>query len=251
MHAEPDLASAGPTQLPSGEYIEADTKAVEEASGGWLLVRAPLEDKIQIMSEKPLEYQDGWLHKAPIEDAEFQLGSKVAALVHVPEHPVLEIIKKLPPWNKDGIPLWMKNSVAELYTGKVFGIVKKRDVDDFGRFLVQRPSGSVPERVATTPDLLVGPKVRAKQTCIAGALGLVLAGVIGGGFHAKSWVRGDGEFSRGKFAWPQLVGWFSISALLITPIATWPCYIFANSQASTVCVVCWINLLLYADLFNE
>mmetsp|Transcript_63832 Transcript_63832/g.128095 ORF Transcript_63832/g.128095 Transcript_63832/m.128095 type:complete len:109 (-) Transcript_63832:54-380(-) len=108
----------------------------------------------------------------------------------------------------------------------------------------------MPERIATSTELMIPPRARLRQTALAGLVGLALSAVLGVGVHAKAWVQGE-KFDVGKMAWPQLVGWASIAAFFLTPAATLPCYGFANSQASTACVVACINMLFYNDLFGE
>ncbi|CAE8635169.1 unnamed protein product, partial [Polarella glacialis] len=149
----------------------------------WMLVRAPAEEDIEIMGDKPLEYKDGWLHtpSSSLKVAELQLGDKVAARIDVPSHPVLDSLRALPPF-KGGrkLPDWIVASVCELHTGKVGGVVKR------GRFLVQRPSGAMPERIATEAAMLQVPKERARRTVLAAILGLGLSTLMGGLLHARA-----------------------------------------------------------------
>mmetsp|Transcript_9971 Transcript_9971/g.22267 ORF Transcript_9971/g.22267 Transcript_9971/m.22267 type:complete len:307 (-) Transcript_9971:70-990(-) len=245
LREEADAAAAVVAELPSGELVEAVGDADSELD--WLLVRAPMEDEVNAMSDKPLLYQDGWLHGATLEAAEHQLGDKVAARIDPEAHPVVEALKTVLRWQGKpdaSPPSWFIASVAELYTGKVAGVVRK------GRFLVQRPSGAVPERVTMPPELLIVPRDRARKTALAGLLGFAFAASLGTSLHAIAWLRGE-PVSLGRMAWPQLVTWLSISALLLTPGTVGPCIGFANSPASTGCVAAWINLLFYSDLFSE
>lgn len=229
-------------ELPAGELVET---MLDVSSGAeWFLVRAPLEDEVQAMSDKPLEYRDGWLLRPALDRAEHQLGDSVAARIDVTTHPVVNAMKSLPPWRDSGVPDWVHASVAELYTGKVTGVTRH------GRFLVQRPSGAVPERVASEPEMLLVPKERARLTFRAGLVGFAIAVLAGTAFHGRRWAKGE-RFDVGKMAWPQLVGWALIGAVFISPLATVPCIIFTNSQGSTALVVAWINLLLYNDYFGE
>lgn len=232
-------------ELPKGELVEA--VGLKEASAElpeWLLVRSPAEEQIEIMSDKPLAYQDGWLSNAPLQPAEYQLGTRVAARVDVNSHPALDLLRQLPWWRGTTLPDWIVASVAELHKGKIGGVVKN------GRYLVQRPAGAMPERVATTAALLITPKERAKRTVLAGFIGLVLSGLFGSAIHAWAWMRGERSDS-GRVAWPKLVGWMTLITVILTPAAVLPCFGFANSPASTACVVAWINMLLYSDLFND
>lgn len=245
LYAETDVAAEPLAELSQGELVEAIGDIDEGAHREWLLVRFPLEDQVESMSDKPLAYQNGWLFRASLQRAEHQLGDKVAALVDVSStHPVLGLLRKFPWWKHSGPPTWMASWVSELYTGKVEGVIQQE------RFLVQRPAGAMPERIATKTDLLVTPKARARQTATAGLVGLALSTIVGLGAHARAWLRGERP-DTGRSAWPQLVGWASICAVLLTPAVALPCYGFANSQASTMCVVAGINLLLYRDLFGE
>lgn len=261
LHAEADTAAVEVAELEAGDLVEAaaDVDVVRlSPEGGWLLVRSPLEDKVDVMSDKPLQYQEGWLALVPsegmpndgavnagpcLERAEVQLGDRVAARVNVESHPVLDVLKKLPPW-QNGLPGWMVTSVSEIYTGKIGGIVKR------GRFVVQRPSGAMPERIATKAALLILPRDRARQTAVAGFIGLGISVALGTAIHAHAWMRGH-PVDSGLMAWTPLVGWLTLIVVFITPFAILPCYGFANSQASTACVVAWLNLLLYCDLFSE
>mmetsp|Transcript_50795 Transcript_50795/g.107793 ORF Transcript_50795/g.107793 Transcript_50795/m.107793 type:complete len:357 (-) Transcript_50795:48-1118(-) len=252
LRAEASESAEVLAELSEGDFLEGMPDKLEPA-GGWLLVRAPLEDKIDVMSEKPLEYQDGWIAVMPpareeglpelLERAELQLGDKVAARVHVETHPVLDNLKKLP-FFKDGLPSWMPVSVAEIYTGRIGGVAVR------GRYIVQRPPGAMPERIAALPERIVLPKARAKQTTIAGLLGLGLSLAIGVVLHMRKWAQGE-EFSVGRFAYEPLSGWCALIMVFLTPITIYPCYLFSNSQASTVVTVLWMNLLLYNDLFSE
>lgn len=266
LHTEPDVSSPILVELKQGELIETvagslPAATVEEDAAEdvpeWLLVRSPSAEEIEIMSDKPLDYVDGWLHvdaetRRALEPAEHQLGDKIGARIDPPTHPVLDALRRLPPWRapsglvKDAKPLpkWMVASVYEIYTGKIEGSVKG------GRFLVQRPSGAIPERVAHGPDLLVTPKQRWRKTLWAGLLGLTLSMLIGSCFHAKAWARGVNP-NGGRMAWPQLVGWMTIISVFASPMIVGPCYLFVNSQAATVCTVTGLNMLLYVDLFGE
>lgn len=230
-------------ELRAGELLEVVT-AEGTLESEWLHVRSPTEEQIEIMSDKPLNYQVGWLHKAALEAAEHQLGERVAARIDIPNHPVLDIVKKLPPWQHRGeLPSWMGASVAELHPGFIGGVVRG------GKFLVQRPSGAMPERIATTADLIVVPKERLRRTVIAAGLGLALSCLIGSATHLKEWRSGESS-DLGRVSWPKLVGWLSIVVLVLTPAAIVPCFGFVNSPASTTCAVAFINLLLYSDLFS-
>lgn len=254
VHAEADAASAEVAELEEGHLVEAAGMVDLEGAppeGGWLLVRSPLEDKLDVMSDKPLEYQDGWIPiettegERMVERAELQLGNKVAARVFVETHPVLDLLKKLPPWKESGLPEWMRAAVAELYTGKIGGVAKR------SRFVVQRPSGAMPERVAVRVGMIIVPKDRARQTTIAGLLGLSASLLVGLGIHAYSWQVLGRPVDFGLMAWPPLVGWVTLILVFLTPVTIWPSYLFANSQAATACVVAWMNMLLYYDLFSE
>lgn len=253
VHAEASAASEELTELEEGAFVEVSGHVDVEGAppeGGWLLVRSPLEDKMDVMSDKPLEYQDGWIPVATedgekmVERAELQLGQKVAARVFVETHPVLDLLKKLPPWKDGELPFWMRAAVAELYTGKIGGVAQR------SRFVVQRPSGAMPERVAVKVDLLVLPKERARQTTLAGLLGLAISLAIGLGVHGLSWAQGR-PTDYGLMAWQPLVGWVTLIFVFLTPVTIGPSYMFANSQAATCTIVAWMNMLLYYDLFSE
>ncbi|CAE7578891.1 unnamed protein product [Symbiodinium necroappetens] len=85
-------------------------------------------DNVEVMSERPLEYQEGWIHlpSTSLQIAEHQLGDRLAGRVDVPDHPVMNLVRKLPPWAGHPLPDWMPASVCELHTGKVGGIVRGR-----------------------------------------------------------------------------------------------------------------------------
>lgn len=239
--------------------------------GGWLLVRAPQEDRLDVMSDKPLAYKDGWIALGPVADgsaeqvisdsdavstssatadmrsivepAELQLGQKVAALVIPETHPVLQNLKKLPMY-KDGLPEWMKNCVAELYTGRISGVAMR------GRFVLQRPSGAMPERIATAYAKFLLPRRRFKKTAVAGILGFFLSIAIGTSIHGWGWMHGV-SYEFGRMAFVPYIQWLTLITVFLTPLAIIPCYIFANSEAATCCVVAFINMLLYHDLFAD
>lgn len=248
LRQDADIHSEVIAELPCGLMVEAFGNIDE--SREWLLVRSPVEDKVDIMSDMPLEYQDGWLRHASVKRAEHQLGDRVAALTAPESHPLFEALRVLPPWRggpcTPGAPLpdWIIAAVSELHTGKIGGVVKE------GRYVVQRPSGAMPARLATTHDLLLVPRDRARRTVLAGFIGLAISLAIGLAAHAGAWLRGE-RHDAGRMAWPQLVGWMSIVAVVLVPLTVMPCYTFANSQGSTMVVVAWINLLLYNDLFGE
>lgn len=279
LRAEASAAAEAVASLEAGDLVEASGEfdvVGAPPEGGWLLVRSSLEDKIDVMSDKPLEYQDGWLAIAPpatdavaaaerasadggeaaedgqpqspagplLERTALQLGDKVAARVHPESHPVLGLLKKVPHWRDNGLPSWMRIAVAEIYAGRVGGVVQR------GRFLIQRPSGAMPERVAVKDERIVVPRERAKETAICGLIGLAASLVIGSIVHARAWMKGD-SVDHGLRAWPLLVGWATLVTVFLAPIVAAPCYTFANTQAATVTVVVWMNLLLYNDLFAE
>eukprot|EP00929_Paragymnodinium_shiwhaense_P014712 TRINITY_DN122666_c0_g1_i1.p1 TRINITY_DN122666_c0_g1~~TRINITY_DN122666_c0_g1_i1.p1 ORF type:complete len:345 (+),score=60.37 TRINITY_DN122666_c0_g1_i1:58-1092(+) len=246
--ADPEADSEAVLELPAGELLEAfgDVDSDRE----WLLVRSPLEDDVELMSDKPLAYQDGWLHDADVKKTSFQLGDTVTARTESDIHPAFEAMRLVPPWRPGAagggapIPDWIRRSVNELYNGKVAGVTKN------GRFLVQRPAGAMPERVVTTADFLYTPKERKRRAIAAGIIGLAVSAVIGVSVHGYSWLRGE-KFQTGRMSWPNLVGWLCIVSVVVVPFTIWPCYLCSNSQASTVVVVAWLNLLFYNDLFGE
>ncbi|CAK9002095.1 unnamed protein product, partial [Durusdinium trenchii] len=141
--------------LTSGELLigvgEEALQVGSDVANGWLFVRRPTEESVEIMSDKPLEYQDGWIHlpDAPVEMAEHQLGDRLAGRVDVPDHPVTNVLKALPFCRGQELPDWIPGSVCELHTGKVGGVLKG------GRFLLQRPSGAVPERLMLESSMLL------------------------------------------------------------------------------------------------
>merc|ERR1712217_11412 len=103
LHPEPqvfdaNIDAADLVEIPKGELVQA-IGDVDGPAHDWLLVRSPLEDMFESMSEKPLLYQDGWLYRPSFEIAEHQLGAKAAGRVDNEMHPVLEQLQKLPPWN--------------------------------------------------------------------------------------------------------------------------------------------------------
>merc|ERR1712151_24361 len=102
------------------------------------------------------------------------------------------------------LPTWLLSSVSEFHTGKIEGVVKE------GRYLLQRPSGAIPERLALTPDFLLPPKARARKTGVAAILGLAIACVMGTVNHAFFWISGE-TFTFGKFAWSSLAGWIMLT----------------------------------------
>ncbi|CAK9002093.1 unnamed protein product, partial [Durusdinium trenchii] len=138
--------------LTSGELLigvgEEALQVGSDVANGWLFVRRPTEESVEIMSDKPLEYQDGWIHlpDAPVEMAEHQLGDRLAGRVDVPDHPVTNVLKALPFCRGQELPDWIPGSVCELHTGKVGGVLKG------GRFLLQRPSGAVDVGVLDVVD---------------------------------------------------------------------------------------------------
>jgi len=228
--------------IPAGELLEV----VGEASAHveWLPVRAPLEDKLEVMSEKPLEYQDGWLFEPNFELAEHKLGDKVTVRVDATSHPLLDTLKMLPWWKSSDLPSWIVASVSELYNGKIHGVVKQ------GRFMIQRPTGSMPERLATSASMLLVSRQRARQTTYAGLLGLVLSAAFALALHARQWAKGE-LYDFGRKSLGNLVGWLTLVIVFTTPLSIAPCYVFVNSPASTCCVVVGINMLLYNDIFGE
>lgn len=242
LYADPDTSGGVLTEIPTGELVE--TMSDLDSPGAWRYVRNPIEDNIDAMSDKPLSYQDGWVQCSSLEMAEYQIGDKVAVRFEVQSHPVLDVLKRMPPWKETSLPPWMAASVAEMCTGKVAGVVKS------GRFLVQRPSGAIPERVATRAQFVVLPKDRWRQTAFAGAVGMAISLAFGLALHARSWLRGE-RFDIGRMAWPQLFGWATISIVALTPLTVGPCYVFTNSPGSTAAVVAWISQLFYFDLFGE
>lgn len=242
LYANADAACDVLAEIPSGELVE--TMSELDGYGEWRLVRSPVEQNIDVMSDKPLEFLDGWVQCSALELAEHQIGDKVTVRFEVGSHPVLDLLKKVPPWKGAPLPPWMAACVAEMATGKIGGVVKN------GRFLVQRPAGAVPERVATSSELVVLPKDRWRQTAKAGVVGLAISLVFGTILHARSWLRGE-RSDIGRMAWPQLVGWAVLSTVAVVPFTVGPCYMFTNSPGSTALVVAWISQLFYFDLFGD
>merc|ERR1712217_926514 len=101
-----------------------------------------------------------------------------------------------------------------------------------GRFLLQRPSGAIPERLALTTEFLVPPRDRKRYTGIAALIGLGISVIIGVGAHARYWIRGE-RFSAGTYNYTNFSAWLIFTALIITPLTAWPCYIFTNSTGAT------------------
>ncbi|CAL1143025.1 unnamed protein product [Cladocopium goreaui] len=175
--------------------------------------------------------------------AAHQLGDRLAGRVDVPDHPVINLLKSLPPFKGSPLPDWIPGSVCELHTGKVGGVLKG------GRFLLQRPAGAVPERLALESEMLLTHKERRRSTAIAATLGVAFAALVGVSLHLREWLRGQTEVSRKT--WPQLGVWLLYAPVLVTPASALPCYGLSNSPGSTFCVVAAINLLFYSDLFSE
>lgn len=248
LRAEPDLSSEVVATLPQNELAEAfgDVDPAGEASPReWLLVRAPLEEHVDMMSDKPLQYRDGWLHRAAFRRAPHQLGDKVAALAECESHPFYDAMRLVPPWRGGApIPPWLVDSLSELQTGKVGGVAMR------GRFVVQRPSGAIPERAVAVEARIMTRKQRGRYATLAGALGLLFSSALGVASHVGGWLQGE-RWDAGPLAWPQLVGWFSIVAIIITPATAGAGYVAHNTRASTVAVVAWINMLLYNDIFGQ
>lgn len=249
MYKEANLTAELLKELPSGELLVAAGEPALKVAGGdggepWLWVQSPTEETVEIMSEKPLEYEEGWIHvpDAGLEVATHQLGDRLTGRVDVPDHPVTNLVKQLP-FFQGPLPDWIPHSVCELHDGKVGGVLKG------GRFLLQRPSGAVPERLVLEGNLLLTRKERRKHTAWAATLGVAFAGLVGLGFHTREYLRGTTEVSRKT--WPQLGVWLLYAPVLITPATALPCYGLSNSPGSTFCVVAAINLLFYSDLFSE
>jgi len=227
-------------EVPDGEFVEAFGDTESE----WLLVRRSLEDdNIDVMSDSPLRYQDGWLHHADLSVTEHQIGDRVTARTQFPEHPLLDLAKALPHW-KGNAPGWLYASVAEMHTGKIGGILQG------GRYLVQRPSGAIPERIAQEPELLITPRERAKRTTIAGLLGFLVATTVGTCAHARCWARGESS-EHGRSAAILLLGWLTVSVVFVTPGTLFPAFLLAVSPLTSFNSALLLNLLLYVDLMGE
>lgn len=230
-------------ELPEGELLEAFRDV--DHSAQWILVRRSLEDRVDSMSEKPLEYEDGWLFGATLEKAPHQLGDKVAARIKHDEHPAFQILRAVPPWrNGRPVPQWFETAVLDLNAGKIGGVMQR------SRFLVQRPSGAIPERVAVESDLIVVPRQKAKQAVLWGILGFVGSCILAGLLHCVAWMRGA-SMDYGRRAWVTLVGWATFVAVFLVPLSILPCIVFSVSQAATGLTVVWLAVLLYGDLFAE
>lgn len=169
LYKEADASAELLEELPSGELLVAVGEDVLKVGTpevpNWLSVRSPTEETVEIMGEKPLEYQDGWILADAVELAAHQLGDRLAGRVDVPDHPVINLLKSLPPFKGSPLPDWIPGSVCELHTGKVGGVLKG------GRFLLQRPAGAVPERLALESEMLLTHKERRRSTAIAATLG--------------------------------------------------------------------------------
>lgn len=241
--SDADQSSDVLSELASGDLVE--TASDVDTGREWILVRSPLEDRVAGMSETPLQYLDGWLHNAQLERTDVQLGDKVAARVSPDSHPCYDVLRQLPAYRGDAsLPAWIVGSVSEHHTGKVGGVLRN------GHFLVQRPSGAIPERIGGPRTMLLKPKERKRITGKAAIIGFLLSTTLGVSAHIYSWLRGE-RYDCGPTAYPQVVGWTSLTATILSPLATIPCYLFANSQASTICVVMGLNLLFYQDLFGR
>jgi len=209
----------------------------------WVLVRRPLESDIEVMSEKPLLYEAGWLKDAKIQHADFQLGEKVSVKVETLSHIVLDMARKVPFW-KTALPWWLTESLAEVHSGKVAGVVQQ------GRFMVQRPSGAIPERMAVEAKVIMRRRQLAKRTLAGAVVGAVVATALGFLGHSFAWFRGA-PLDTGLKGWPRLVGWMTITTVFITPGSYIACYIFTTSQMGAAALVVWLDMLLYKDLFGE
>lgn len=243
--SEADVASAAITELQAGDLVEAVGDIEDSNFREWLLVRSPGEEAIDSMSDKPLAYQTGWLHQPELDSAEHQLGDKVVVQVDTSSaHPVLGLLRTMLSWWGREMPPWIKATVSELHAGKIGGLVKN------GRFLVQRPCGAMPERMAARPEAIMHPSSHKKQAALAGSVGLVLSVFIGTAAHGYAWLHGDAVQS-GRMGYPNLIGWMTLVTCLLTPLVTLPCYNFANTLASTAGVVLFINLVFYCDLFGQ
>lgn len=230
-------------ELPEGELLEAFRDV--DHSAEWILVRRSLEDRVDSMSEKPLEYEDGWLRGASVEKAPHQLGDKVAARIEHDEHPAFQLVRLVPPFrNGRPIPKWFETAVLDLNAGKIGGVAQR------GRFVVQRPSGAIPERVAVTQDLVVVPRQKAKDAVLWGIIGFVAACFLATGLHCVAWMRGAST-DYGRRAWVTLVGWATFVSVFLVPLSIIPCIMFSVSQASVGLMVIWLSMLLYSDLFSD
>ncbi|CAK9002089.1 unnamed protein product, partial [Durusdinium trenchii] len=187
--------------LTSGELLigvgEEALQVGSDVANGWLFVRRPTEDMVRA-----------------VEMAEHQLGDRLAGRVDVPDHPVTNVLKALPFCRGQELPDWIPGSVCELHTGKVGGVLKG------GRFLLQRPSGAVPERLMLESSMLLTRKDRRRNTAIAAALGLVFATVVGASIHLREWLRGQTQL--GRKTWPQLLVWLLYAPVLVTPATALP-----------------------------
>merc|ERR1712216_752755 len=171
-------------------------------------------------------------------------GDKVAARVESTTHPVLEFMRFLPMWREAPLPKLMLEAVSEFHTGKIGGVVKK------GRFLVQRPSGAIPERIAAEVEFLLVPRQRKRRTALSAFIGMVSALCLGTAMHSWKWLHGR-PMDQGRFAWVNLVGYTTIVVVFLTPLMTWPCYSFSISLLSTATSIECLDLLFYFDLLTE
>jgi len=242
LRREPREAAETLYELPCGELMEtfADFTDVPPE---WVLVRRPLENDIEVMSDKPLLYEAGWLQNAQIERAEYQLGEKVCVKVEARSHILLDMARKMPIW-KTALPGWLTESLAEVYSGKVAGVVQQ------GRFMIQRPSGAIPERFALEDNFIMRRRQVAKRTLAGVAMGAVVATALGFLGHSLAWC-GGAPLDSGLKGWPRLVGWLTIGTVFITPGSYLACYIFTTSQMAAAALVVWLDMLMYKDLFGE
>lgn len=243
LYTDPDVSSPVLEDLAAGSLIE--TFADLDGDMEWVLVRTPLEDNIDIMSDKPLEYQDGWMHYPSLELSKHQVGDKIAARVEAMSHPLLLALKRIPPWRNASLPNILVEAVSEFHTGKIGGVVKR------GRFMVQRPSGAIPERIATKDSFLFTPRQRQKRTFVSVYIGLVWACILASVLHMRKWFMLGRSREEGRFAWVTLCGYWVVAAVFLTPFCIWPCYSFSISHFSTASSVWFVNMLLYMDLFSE
>jgi len=229
-------------ELPPGELVEAYWDL--EAKPEWLLVRRPLEDNIEVMSDKPLLYEAGWIHNPKLERAKFQLGENVSVRVDQNSLFALEMARKMPFWSADALPAWLTSSFAEVNGGKIAGIVQQ------DRFMVQRPSGAIPERLAVEADVIMRRRQLAKRTAVGALVGALAATALGFAGHTLAWAQGA-PIDRGTKGWPKFIGWVTVTTVFINPAAYAACFSFATSQMGTAALVVWLDMLLYQDLFGE
>jgi len=239
----PSLVPSAPVRkLNDGDLIE-----IGEKVGPWYRARLPVEDKIDPMTDKEIEWQSSFVHQDTImEKSIYQPGQNVAGRFPVdPAHLLLrriwwlrefqyvpDIFKLPKDYDKK-----VGDAVVEHFPGKIIGLMKDNT------YVIQRGKGNIPERLNAMDWCILARKPRIKRAFYWSYAGFILAAGVGGIHTAIT--------SNKRQNYRTYVGWLVWGGLIVTPCCALGTYAYCQSAFSSLVMTSSMCGLLAHDLFYE